>query len=167
MKHKTLLLTIARWLASAAVLAVLAGFFLEAPAGNASFSSVSSAVLSSTELSGAVRADDQLVRRLYGLDPSDLENCELWCPGDNMGARELLLVRVKDEAQMESVQKAVQARLDAQKAAFEGYAAEQFDLVQNHSAVETAGRTLLFVVSETSAETVRAFRTVMTGRDAG
>lgn len=162
--NKTVFLAIGRWLTALAILALLAGFLLRAPAADAPFAQIRQAVLSAADLNDTVEADEQMVRRLYGIDPSVLDGCVLFCPSSNMDARELLLVRVRDETQREAVQAAIQARIETQKAAFDGYAAEQYDLMVNHSAVETAGSTILFVVGASSADTVRAFRAAAYGR---
>ena len=46
----------------------------------------------------AQKADERMLRRLYGLNPSDYAEVVLYYPATNMGVEELLLVKLKDTA---------------------------------------------------------------------
>ena len=102
------------------------------------FDAVSSAVLQSIDLTDMQEADAQMVRRLYGFAPSEMDGCLLYYPATNMGARELLLVKLSDLSQQTSVSDAIQARRQTQMKSFEGYGVEQYDLLSN-SVVEIQG----------------------------
>lgn len=52
---------------------------------SASFDAVSSAVLQSIDLTDMQEADAQMVRRLYGFAPSEMDGCLLYYPATNMG----------------------------------------------------------------------------------
>ncbi|MFR1990105.1 MAG: DUF4358 domain-containing protein [Oscillospiraceae bacterium] len=123
---------------------------------SASFDAVSSAVLQSIDLTDMQEADAQMVRRLYGFAPSEMDGCLLYYPATNMGARELLLVKLSDLSQQTSVSDAIQARRQTQMKSFEGYGVEQYDLLSN-SVVEIQGNYILFVVHENAAAAARAF----------
>ena len=123
---------------------------------SASFDAVSSAVLQSIDLTDMQEADAQMVRRLYGFAPSEMDVCLLYYPATNMGARELLLVKLSDLSQQTSVSDAIQARRQTQMKSFEGYGVEQYDLLSN-SVVEIQGNYILFVVHENAAATAQAF----------
>ena len=123
---------------------------------SASFDAVSSAVLQSIDLTDMQEADAQMVRRLYGFAPSEMDGCLLYYPATNMGARELLLVKLSDLSQQTSVSDAIQARRQTQMKSFEGYGVEQYDLLSN-SIVEIQGNYILFVVHENAAAAAQAF----------
>ena len=123
---------------------------------SASFDAVSSAVLQSIDLTDMQEADAQMVRRLYGFAPSEMDGCLLYYPATNMGARELLLVKLSDLSQQTSVSDAIQARRQTQMKSFEGYGVEQYDLLSN-SVVEIQGNYILFVVHENAAAAAQAF----------
>ncbi len=123
---------------------------------SASFDSVRSAVLQSLDLTDMQEADAQMVRRLYGFAPSEMDGCLLYYPATNMGARELLLVKLSDLSQQTSVSDAIQARRQTQMKSFEGYGVEQYDLLSN-SVVEIQGNYILFVVHENAAAAAQAF----------
>lgn len=154
--RKTFFLGLVRYLAAAAAVLSL---YLLLPAGTADvpFASVCEAVTAQAALTDTAQADDQMVRRLYALDPADYESVLLLYPASSMGAEELCLVRVRDESQLEAVQAAMQTRLDAQTNVFAGYAPEQYDLCVNKSAVMTAGMDVMLVISAQKDAAAAAF----------
>ncbi len=123
---------------------------------SASFDTVSSAVLQTLDLTDMQEADAQMVRRLYGFAPSEMDGCLLYYPATNMGAREFLIVKLSDLSQQTSVSDAIQARRQTQMKSFEGYGVEQYDLLSN-SVVEIQGNYILFVVHENAAAAAQAF----------
>lgn len=148
-----------RILAFAAVLATVGFLYtqtLQNRQSSASFDSVRSAVLQTLDLADMQEADAQMVRRLYGFAPSEVDGCLLYYPSTNMGARELLIVKLSDLSQQKSVSDAIQARKQTQMKSFEGYGIEQYDLLSN-SIVEVQGNYILFVVHENAAAAAQAF----------
>lgn len=148
-----------RMLAFAAVLATVGFLYtqtLQNRQSSASFDSVRSAVLQTLDLTDMQEADAQMVRRLYGFAPSEVDGCLLYYPSTNMGARELLIVKLSDLSQQKSVSDAIQARKQTQMKSFEGYGIEQYDLLSN-SIMEVQGNYILFVVHENAAAAAQAF----------
>ena len=89
------------------------------------FAQMSSAVTASADLTKMQKANNQMIKRLYGIDPTSYSGVLLYYPLTNMGAEELMLVQMKDVSQKETVQKALEARQAAQVKSFEGYGVEQ------------------------------------------
>lgn len=154
--RKTVLFGLGRY--ACALLAVLSLVWLM-PRGakEVSFDALCADVLDAAHPADTAQAGAQMVRRLYALDEADYDGLILYYPVTNMGAEELCLVRVKDETQLEAVQEAMQARLDAQTNVFAGYAPEQYDLCVNHSAVVTGGLDVMLVIGEGKDAAVAAF----------
>ena len=123
---------------------------------SARFDDVSKAVLSSLDFEEMQPADAQMVRRLYGFAPSDFDGCLLYYPSTNMGARELLLVKLSDLSQQKTVTAAIEARKQTQLKSFEGYGVEQYDLL-SRSVTEVQGNYILFVVHENASAARQAF----------
>lgn len=123
---------------------------------SASFDAVRSAVLQTLDLTDMQEADAQMVRRLYGFAPSEMDGCLLYYPATNMGAQELLLVKLSDLSQQASVSDAIQARRQTQLKSFEGYGIEQCDLLSN-AVVEIQGNYILLVVHENASAAAQAF----------
>ena len=124
----------------------------------AAFEDVASAVTASIDLSALQEGSVQMVKRLYGLNPSDFDGCLLYYPQTNMEAEELLLLKLRDTSQQEAVRAAVEARLETQKTSFDGYGLEQYDLLTNHSILDIRGNYVLFVVHKDAAAVQQAFR---------
>ena len=164
MKQKTILLELLRWLCAGLAVVFLVVSFRQEPVSSAAFEDVASggrlasAVTASVDLSALQEGSVQMVKRLYGLNPSDFDGCLLYYPQTNMEAEELLLLKLRDTSQQEAVRAAVEARLETQKTSFDGYGLEQYDLLTNHSILDIRGNYVLFVVHKDAAAVQQAFR---------
>lgn len=101
-------------------------------------------------------AEARMVKRFYGLNPKDYEGAVLYAPGDNMDARELFVVKLKDVSQKNEVEDAVEERLETQLKSFEGYGAEQTALLEDHVLL-TKGNYVFYIVGENAQTARRAF----------
>ena len=124
---------------------------------NADPREVADAVIETIDMENMLEADNQLIKRFYGLDPSTFEGCILYYPTTNMMAEEVLIVKLKDMSQQEAVRSAIEKRIQTQKTTFEGYGVEQFELLTNNAVVEVRGNFVLFIVNANSAEAQKAF----------
>ena len=124
---------------------------------NAQPEAVAAAVTETIDMTNMVEADNQMVKRLYGLDPSSFEGCILYYPTTNMMAEELLIVKLSDMSQQEQVRAAAEKRIETQKTTFEGYGVEQFEMLSNNAIIEVRGNYILFVVNPNSAQAKKAF----------
>lgn len=158
MSAKSMFYEISRW---AAVLAAVISLFVMFGGNTASTAqpeAVAEAVTQTIDMTNMVEADNQMVKRLYGLDPASFEGCILYYPTTNMMAEELLIIKLSDMSQQEAVRTAVEARLQTQKNTFEGYGVEQFDMLTNHSILDIRGNYVLFVVNTNCDAALTAFR---------
>lgn len=73
------------------------------------------------------KADSAVIRKCYGLREKDYDGVMLYTSGDAMGVEELLLVRVKEDAQMDEVMESIDNRFPEQLNNFEGYGASRPD----------------------------------------
>lgn len=117
------------------------------------FETVRDDVLAAADLTPMQEGDNQMLRRLYGLDPAQFEGSLLYYPATSMGAEELLVIRLRDMDQQEAVAAAVEARREGQKGVFEGYAVEPYEMLEK-SVIEVRGNYILFV-SAADPEAVR------------
>lgn len=157
MKLKSLLLEAARWVVAVGALVYLVILLGGNAVSTAEFADVEKAVLAQTDTANMVKAENQMVKRLYGLDPNEFEGCRLYYPASNMDAEELLLIKLRDPVQGEQVRDAMESRLQTQKNSFEGYGIEQFDLLSNCCVLQVRGNYALFAVSQTHSDVLRAF----------
>ena len=158
MRSNAFLYEIGRWAAVVVGIACLIVLFGGNSLSGAEPQDVADAVTDVIDMENMLEADNQMVKRFYGLDPSDYAGCILYYPNTNMMAEEVLIVKLKDVSQQQTVTDAIEARLQTQKNTFEGYGVEQFDLLTNHAVVELRGNYVLFVVSDHAEAARKAFR---------
>ena len=157
MRPNTFLYEIARWSAAVAAVISLIWMFGGNTVSNADPAEVAEAVVETIDMENMLEADNQLIKRFYGLDPASFEGCILYYPTTNMMAEEVLIVKLSDMSQQDMVRAAAEKRLATQKTTFEGYGVEQFDLLTNNAVIEVRGNFILFVVNADSAEAQKAF----------
>ena len=158
MKAKSWIFEGIRWIAVVAAVVYLLVMFGGSGISSASFAEVSAAVMETVDTTNMQQAENRMVKRLYGLEPGSFEGCLLYYPTTNMGAEEVLIVKLSDPAEGELVADAVQQRLQTQRNTFEGYGVEQFDLLTNHYVLQVQGNFALFAVGTFSGDALAAFR---------
>ncbi len=126
------------------------------PISNAKIETVAENVVKAADFQGMEQAEARMVKRFYGLNPKDYEGAVLYAPVDNMDAHELFLVKLEDVSQMQSVQDAIEERLDTQLKSFAGYGAEQTALLEKH-VFQKKGNYVLYVVGEHAEDARKAF----------
>ena len=111
--------------------------------------------------------DNQMIKRLYGLDPEAYDGILLYYPTTNMNAEELLLVKLKGSTldavkeQQEIVKTAMETRRQTQMHTFEGYAPQQYATLEP-SVIDVQGNYLLFVSGNFAPQTQAAFEESIT-----
>lgn len=153
---KFIILEASKWLVVAAMLI----FFISLTAGkgdsSAPFESVAEAVTKTLDQTNMTLADNQMVRRLYGLDPAQFEGVLCYSPTTNMNAEEVLLVKLQSDSQQDAVREAIEERRDSQMRTFDGYGFEQYAMLEE-SIIEVHGNYILFISSNDPKTTVKAF----------
>ena len=157
MRPNTFLYEIARWSAAVAAVISLIWMFGGNTVSNADPVEVAEAVVETIDMENMLEADNQLIKRFYGLDPASFEGCILYYPTTNMMAEDVLIVKLKDMSQQAQVRAAIEKRIETQKTTFEGYGVEQFELLTNNAVIEVRGNFILFIVNADSAEAQKAF----------
>ena len=157
MNIKTGIFEIARWTAAVLALVCLLTMFGSNKISNADPAEVEAAVVAELDMSAMVKADNQMVKGLYGLDPASFEGCVLYYPNTNMMAEELLILKLSDTAQQQSVRAAIEARVETQKTTFDGYGVEQYALLTENCIIDIRGNFVLFVVNADCDAAQKAF----------
>ena len=124
---------------------------------SSAFEDVEKAVVSAADTQTMQKAENRMIKRLYGLSSGDYEGIMLYYPTTNMGAEEILLVKLADQAQSETVQAAIAGRLATQKKSFDGYGEAQTALL-NAAVTDVQGNYILFVVNEDAQAIDTAFK---------
>ena len=157
MNIKTGIFEIARWTAAVLALVCLLTMFGSNKISSADPAEVEAAVVAELDMSAMVKADNQMVKRLYGLDPASFESCILYYPNTNMMAEELLILKLSDTAQQQTVRSAIEARVETQKTTFDGYGVEQYALLTENCIIDIRGNFVLFVVNADCDAAQKAF----------
>jgi len=148
---------IARWVAAFAIVLSLGTLFGSNRISDADPAEVEAAVIAQLDMTSMLKADNQMVKRLYGLDPASFESCILYYPNTNMMAEEVLILKLKDTSQQEAVRTAIEARVETQKTTFDGYGVEQYALLTENCIIDIRGNFVLFVVNADCDAAQKAF----------
>ncbi len=154
--QKLLLLEAAKWLCVLALLIALVFQLASNQESQTDFQTMSAAVTAAADLSSMAEGSNQTLKRLYGLDAGDYDGVLLYYPSINMGAEELLLLKLSEPDQQEIVKEAISQRLSAQLDSFEGYGVEQCAMLER-SIIEVQGNYILFVSAEDPSAVQEAF----------
>lgn len=114
-------------------------------------------ITNAVSVKGMKKGTAQDLKKYYGLNAGDYDGTMLYIPDDVMSVNEILVVRVKDESQVESVETAAEERLAAQKESFEGYGVEQTRLLRS-AIEESKGYYVLLAVSKDADSIEAAFK---------
>lgn len=124
---------------------------------NAKIEKVDAAVTEALEMEGLSTADNRMIKRLYGINVNDYEDVILYVSGSNMEVEEVLIVKLRDTAQADAIEAAINKRLETQLKSFEGYGPEQCKLLEDH-VLDIQGNYILFVVNKDAASVDKAFQ---------
>lgn len=102
------------------------------------------------------RGDSKSLKRFYKLNINDYEGVILYTPKSTMDVNEVLIVKVKDKSQIESLQDSIDSRINYQLQSFEGYGPEQCNLVDNYE-LKIKGNFVFFAISENVDQIKKAF----------
>ena len=160
---KTKIYALLRLLALGGLISIVAFGFMgkKAVTSDTPFETVLEAVRSKADLSAVREGENQMVRRLYGVSPADYEECVLYYPSTNMGAEEILLIKLHPGQSADALAAAAEQRIKDQLNVFEGYGIEQVALLKDHARIEAPGNYFLFIVSAGADEAVAAFYEVL------
>ncbi len=150
------LLELGRWIIVALLAVLVLRGLLGNRISNAEFDSVQTAVFENVTFDNMQEADNQMIRRLYGLNPAECEGIVLYYPLTNMGAEEILLVKLSDPGQQSVVEQAMEARLSVQLKNFDGYGTYQTAMLES-SRIIVQGNYALFVSADNADEIAEAF----------
>ncbi|KGP80680.1 MULTISPECIES: DUF4358 domain-containing protein [unclassified Paenibacillus] len=102
------------------------------------------------------KGDMNRLKKLYHLDPDEVQDFVLYTAESNVEANELAVIKVKQENQAESVKEKIMKRIEAQEVKLKDYRPEQFYLVEKH-VLKVKGLYILFTVSKDAEKIESAF----------
>ena len=102
------------------------------------------------------KGDSKSLKRFYKLNANDYEGAILYTPKSTMDVNEVLIVKVKDKSQIESLEDSIDSRINYQLQSFSGYGPQQCALVDDYE-LKTKGDFVFFAISENANEIKEAF----------
>ena len=120
------------------------------------FEEVAQAVKDSIQDEELVLKDSQALKKYYGLNSADYEGVLFYTSEFSMSAKEVVLIKVKNDHQVEEVKNAIDKRLETRIDSFEGYAPEQVQLLEEAQYV-VRGNYIFLAVSPDAEEYRLAF----------
>ena len=114
-------------------------------------------ISSKVSLSKMEKGTSKTLKRYYGLNSNELEDFILYTPKSTMDVDEMLMVKVKDEGQIQSIEDVIDSRVNKQLESFSGYGPKQCELLDNYE-IKVKGKYIFFAVSEKAQEMKDAFK---------
>ena len=96
-------------------------------------------------------------KRYYGLNINDYENVMLKMPNSNMDVNEILIVKVKNENDIQLLEDAIDKRVENQGNIFKDYAPEQYSIIQDYE-LYVKDNIVLFLISKNSEQIKKNFK---------
>lgn len=96
-------------------------------------------------------------KRYYGLNINDYENVMLKLPNSNMDVNEILIVKVKNENDIQLLEDAIDTRVENQEKIFKDYAPEQYSIIQDYE-VYVKDNIVFFVISKNAEQIKKNFK---------
>jgi len=76
--------------------------------------------------------NSKALKRFYSLNFADYKDVILYTPLSSMDVKEMMIIRVENEAQIDAIEMAVENRVSKQLESFSGYGAEQCALLDDY-----------------------------------
>lgn len=117
---------------SAILLVALSGCSSKDNIPNPAVSEIGEKIAETVDLSDMKELDDNKLQKLYGINPDKID--EYWglIPASNINAQEILVIKVKDPADIKQVEEKISERVNEQRESFKDYLPEQCFLIEQY-----------------------------------
>lgn len=134
---------------------LLAGYMLIKPFQNQISDTKMDSVIKTIDASlkkENLEAQDALkTKKYYGIKLNDYEDVRLFTAKESMDVEEIMIVKLKNSSQKETVKKAMEDRISKRLKVFEGYGPKQCELLKKKVIAEKKGY-LFMIVGKHAAE---------------
>jgi len=93
--------------------------------------------------------DSSKLRKLYYINKNEVEDFILYAPKSNMDANEVLILKAKNEEDIEQLKVKVEERIKKQSDSFKNYRPEEYDIISNR-VLDIKGKYLILIISSES-----------------
>ena len=123
---------------------------------NKPFDEIKQSVADALDKSNLKERDAASFKRDTGLNAADYSGVMYYASESNISAEEVLLIRVKDESQIQDVTEAIEERIEGRMNDFDGYAPEEVKLLEG-AKLSVRGRYIFLAVAPKADEYLAAF----------
>lgn len=120
---------------------------------NKSVEEIEASMIKEVKFTKMEKGDKKTFKRFYKLNANDYDGVVLYTPKSTMDVNEVLIVKVKDKSQIESLEDSIDSRINCQLQSFSGYGPQQCNLVNNYE-LKINGNFVFFAISE-NAESIK------------
>ena len=138
------------------IILFVAIIFLNAGDSNKTFEIVEKELRQTLDLGTLTDCGSQELKRYYSLNSEDYAGIMLFMAEESMSADEILLIKVKEQSQLEEIEAAVDKRLESRINDFGSYAPEQTALLEA-AEITMRGDYIFLAVSEHAEKYKEAF----------
>lgn len=121
------------------------------------FEEVSAAVTESCDIDGLIKRDALKLKKVFAFELDAFDSFTYYSSDSVMDVREVLVIKLRDQSQQQSVTDAVSRYVTDKHTLFEGYAPNESELLGSHVLIAKNGY-VLFYVGETSELVSSAFQ---------
>lgn len=114
---------------------------------NPTVSEITKNIKKVSDLSKMEEGNKTKLRKLYGINAKNLEDFVVYAPKTNMEANEILILKVKNQDDVDELQESIEKRIEKQSDSFKNYSPDQYDLLENHT-LKVKGKYIMLVVSK-------------------
>ena len=104
--------------------------FLNTSGSTKPFDEVKKAIQKEINTENLKDVSTQGLKRYYGLNGAQYDGVMMYVSASSMSAEEILLIKVKDDTQIQEVEEAISKRLESRKNDFDGYAPKQVEMLK-------------------------------------
>ncbi|SYX84130.1 DUF4358 domain-containing protein [Paenibacillus alvei] len=141
-------------------ISVLAGCASEQSDINVSAAKIEDQMKQSVKLDKLKKGDAHKLKKLYDLGTEQVEDFLLYTASSNVRADEIVVIKVKDGSQIDSIKARITQRVDAQAVKFKDYRPVEYALLEKH-VLKVKSHYILFAVSADTEQIEKAFDTAL------
>ena len=120
-----------KYIVLAVILVYIVLLMVYTSGSNRPFEEVAKEVEQSLDTANLTKMDGQDLKRYYGLNSADYEGVLLYSSESAMSAEEVLVIKVKENDQVQDVSDAIDEYLAVKKKEFDGYVPEEVKLLDD------------------------------------
>ncbi len=118
---------------------------------------IAAPVLESADFSALSKKTAADAAKVFGFDTEKEEGILYYANDNIMDCSELLIIKLKDEADAPAFEEAIRARVKSQSNLFKNYAPDQYSLLQN-AIIQTSGNMIFYCTSRDADSIFEAYK---------